>query len=131
MNRRELLTKLSLISFMALLTDFLSACGSSASGGYTTPPTSGGSGGNCNTLGASTSVGAPLHGHLSTAIPNTDILTATQQRYLVPAGSSGHTHTFTVAASNFTTLQTNTAVVLTTDADLTGHSHAITISCSS
>lgn len=84
---------------------------------------------NCSANGAKTNVGSN-HGHTSTTIAAGDIVTATQQTYVVGAGAAGHSHSVTVAAGNFTTLQGNTSVFITTDPDATGHSHVITVNCS-
>ena len=138
MKRRDFLLKLGGVPLVAVAANYLTGC--SGSNGYsqtTTPspapaPSPGSTGGtpNCKTNGGMTVVAASNgHTHPSTNVPASDILTATQQTYTVPDGGIGHTHTFTVPATNYTTLQGNSSVTVTTNADSTGHSHSITINC--
>lgn len=123
MNRRELLFKIGLFSIIAGGVKALFGC-SVSNDSSSTPVVP-----NCLSKGAVTVVGTN-HGHTSTSIPIADISTAIQKQYTVGDAGIGHTHTFTVAAANFTTLQGNTSVILNTDGDGTGHFHQIVINCS-
>ncbi len=124
-KRRDFITKISTLSFFGLITNYLlSSCSPVNTIANLVPAT----GGNCSSTGATPSVGSN-HGHSSTTIASADINTATQQTYAIGAGSAGHTHSVTVAASNFTDLKANTSVNITTSADGTGHTHLITINC--
>ncbi|MEK6627528.1 MAG: hypothetical protein AABY53_02790 [Bdellovibrionota bacterium] len=124
-KRRDFLKKISIFSFFGLMTNYLlSSCSPAKTVDSLVPTT----GGNCLSNGATTSVGTN-HGHSATSIPSADINTAIQQTYTIGAGSAGHTHSVTVAASNFTDLKANTSVNITTTADGTGHTHLITINC--
>lgn len=126
MQRRKFLKKISIFSFFGLVTNyFLSSCLPANTIANLTPA----AGGNCLTNGATTSVGAN-HGHSTTSIANVDINTATGQTYTIGTGSAGHAHSVTISASNFTDLQANNSVNITTNADGTGHTHLITINCS-
>ena len=141
MNRRELIAKIQFIPVTAVALQFLAACGNSGNDVQVTPvptptPTpqgnpNGNPAADCKTKGAGTQVSFNSgHSHTTNAIMAADINTATEKQYETIPDSSGHTHNFTVAAANFTTLQSNTAVTVSTDPDGTGHSHAITVSCS-
>ncbi len=100
----------------------LQSCGSSQSAGGAAAA------GNCQANGTTVSVGAN-HGHPAPLITAAEVTQGTQQAYLVAAGIAGHSHTLTVTAASFTSLQGGTAVAIATDADATGHTHTITIGC--
>ena len=85
----------------------------------------GGYGGDCLTNGTSSNI-SNNHGHNLT-VSKTDVSNATQKTYDID-GSAGHSHSVTVTAGNFTTLQGNQQIsVSSTTGD--GHSHSVTISC--
>jgi hypothetical protein len=105
----------------------VAACGG---GTYSSGDTSGtpSSGGSCTTNGTTITVGGN-HGHTAPTVSASDVTTGSQNTYTVAQGSASHSHTVTVSAANFTTLQGDTGVSISTDADATGHSHTITINC--
>ncbi len=78
---------------------------------------------NCSTNGTSVAIGAN-HGH-SVTVPKEDVVAGTDKTYTLSGG--GHTHSVTVTAANFTSLKSNTMVVLTSSND--GHTHSVTITC--
>jgi hypothetical protein len=145
MKRREFLINVSTLPIVAGLVTLIAACGSGggSGGGYGSPsptptpspgpapsPAPAGGTPNCNVNGGQSVVSvASGHTHPATNVPSGDVVTATQKTYTVPDGGNGHTHTFTVAASQFTTLQGNVPVTITTDPDGTGHTHSITVNC--
>lgn len=124
MKRQTVLFNVAVITFLTVVVElFLTGCSVPNENSQTSTPA------NCLSKGAVTVVGSN-HGHSSTTIPATDVLTATQKQYTVGDAGIGHTHTFTVAAANFTTLQANTSVVINTDPDgALAHTHQITINC--
>lgn len=125
-QRRDFIKKIPAFSFLTFLsTSFIASC---AKRSDETPAAT--TSGSCNTNGATGAVSNTGHTHPTIAVPSADVITATQKTYNLLVGSTGHVHTVTVAAANFTTLQSNTSIVLTTDADGTGHSHSVTITCS-
>ena len=103
---------------------FLVACGGSGNSDPVAPT----SGGNCLANGASVAIGTN-HGHGAPTISASDVNTGTQNTYTLTIGSSGHSHAVTVTAAHFTSLQANTGVSVSTDSDITGHTHVISVSC--
>jgi hypothetical protein len=126
-ERRQFFKRLMMMTFALVgAQTLLSACGGSgySSGGGGTPS----SGGSCETNGTTASVGSN-HGHIAPTISAADVTSGTQQTYAVAQGTATHSHTVTVSAANFTTLQGDTGVNIATDSDSTGHTHTITIDC--
>lgn len=83
------------------------------------------SGGDCSANGTSTSIGAN-HGHELT-IPAADVAAGLEKTYSIQ-GSGGHNHTVTITAAQFTSLQNNEGVsVSSSSAD--SHMHTITVNC--
>ena len=81
--------------------------------------------GDCLANGTESSI-SNNHGH-NLIVSKTDVSNATQKTYDID-GSAGHSHSVTVTAGNFTTLQGNQQIsVSSTTGD--GHSHSVTISC--
>lgn len=123
-TRRNFLSKaLGLSLLVAGWELLLSACGQTTTTTTTTTPS-----GDCEVNGTSVAIGTN-HGHTAPTVDRADVTAGVQKSYTIGIGSSGHTHTITVAASEFTSMQGNLPITLTTDADGTGHSHSITISC--
>ncbi len=126
MQRRIFLKRTMIGTFLLTgFSKFLIACGAK-SGNTATPAPS--AGGDCTANGTEVTIGSN-HGHTVNTISSADVTTGTQQSYGLNSGSAGHTHTFTVTAANFTTLQGNNGVLITSDTDGTGHTHAVTIDC--
>ena len=61
------------------------------------------------------------------AVPAGDIAAGTAQTYSI-MGSSGHTHSVTLSASDFASLQSDGMVVVTSTT-ANSHVHAITVTC--
>lgn len=125
-TRREVLFALGALAL-------LPACGGDDDGAPTpgtdagrdtgTPPADLGSGGSCTAV---TSRIDANHGHALT-VPPGDIAAGTAQTYGI-MGSSGHTHSVTLSASNFAALQSDGMVVVMSTTG-NGHMHAITVTC--
>ena len=86
------------------------------------------SGGACATNGTTTSF-VSNHGHTNPVISASNVSSGTQITVGVGSGSAGHSHTVTITAANFTTLQGNQGISITTNADGTGHTHSIIVNC--
>lgn len=80
---------------------------------------------NCLANGTNSSI-ASNHGH-SLQVSKSDINAGVEKQYNIK-GSSSHTHTVTVSASNFTTLKSNQQIKVNSTSD-DSHSHSVTISC--
>lgn len=124
-QRRDFIKKMPAFSVLAVLsTSWLSGCSKSSDASAVA------AGASCNSNGAVGAVANIGHTHPSIAVSAADVMTASTKIYNISAGSAGHVHTVTVAAGNFTTLQSNTSITLTSDADGTGHMHSVTVTCS-
>lgn len=82
--------------------------------------------GDCLSDGGTAAISAN-HGH-TLAVPKEDIIAGSAKTYTT-AGTAGHSHTVSLSASDFTSLQSNQGIVVTTDVDLTGHTHSVTLTC--
>lgn len=65
------------------------------------------------------------HGH-TISVSKEDVSAGTEKIYDIE-GTSGHSHTVTVTADHFTTLQDNDSVTIVSSND--GHTHSVTITC--
>lgn len=82
---------------------------------------------NCATNGTSTTI-AGNHGHVIMVTAN-DVAAGLDKPYDI-MGTAGHTHTVTVTAGNFATLQSNSnGTVMATSTSTNGHTHVVTIIC--
>ncbi|MBI4827724.1 MAG: hypothetical protein HY804_02750 [Nitrospinae bacterium] len=119
-TRRSFLQQAFGVAVMAGgLSALTGACGGSTYSSSTPPPapeTPPQTGGNCAANGGAVTIN-DNHGHTAPTVTATDV------------GTAGHTHSFTLAAASFATLQGNTSVNLATNADDTGHDHSITVAC--
>lgn len=126
MQRRQFVAKIiQLFSFTSLIT-FLESCkGATSSYGGGTSTTQGG---DCKVNGTAVYI-QDLHtpNHTLT-IPAADVVAGVQKTYLLVDNGSGHTHTITVTAADFITLQNNLGIVEVSTADA-GHTHNLTINC--
>ena len=81
---------------------------------------------NCLQNGARASSISGNHGH-SPTVSKADVTSGVEKTYSI-TGSSGHAHSVTVSAANFSTLKNNQQVnVTSTSGD--NHTHSVTISC--
>jgi len=90
-----------------------------------TPPQTGG---NCTANGGTVAIN-DNHGHTAPTVTAADVAAGGVKTYMLGEGTAGHTHTFTLTAASFATLQGNTSVNVGTNADDTGHDHSITVAC--
>ena len=80
---------------------------------------------NCADNGTSSSIGSN-HGHTLT-VSKADVASGAAKTYSIQ-GSSGHDHSVTLTAANFTNLQNNTSITVTSSND-DSHTHSVTVSC--
>jgi len=79
----------------------------------------------CLGNGTAVSIGSN-HGH-SLAVSTADVQSGTAKTYSIQ-GTSGHDHTVSLTAANFTTLQSNASISVTSSSD-DGHTHSVQVSC--
>jgi hypothetical protein len=99
----------------------IAACSGTAS--KTTAPVAGG---NCLANGTSVLISAN-HGHVMT-VTNTEVNADATKPYDIQ-GAAGHTHTVTLAKTDFDSLKLNQGVSVQSTAAPDGHSHTITVNC--
>lgn len=97
----------------------LAACGDDSS----SPPPNGNPDGGSTPTAPSVTISAN-HGH-ATVVSMADLSAATEKSYDIQ-GSSGHTHSITVSASDFATLMSTGSVTVQSTMSV-GHSHSVTI----
>lgn len=121
-----------IIAFFTLagLSRWVAAC----SGGSNDTDNDGGGGGTIpqgDCLNAGTHVNiSGNHGH-ELFVSKADVSAGTEKTYDI-TGVSGHSHSVTVTAANFTSLASNMQITVTsTPADGAGHTHNVTVSCAS
>jgi len=123
-TRREVLFALGALALLpACGGDDTPTPGTDAGRDTGTPPVDLGGGGSC---AAVTSRIDANHGHVL-AVPAADIAAGTAQTYGI-MGSSGHTHSVTLSATDFASLQSDGMVVVTSTTS-SAHMHAITVTC--
>jgi hypothetical protein len=109
----------------------MSACGGSSS---SSPSTSGGgtptSSGNCSANGTSLETTGLSEGHTHTISISAAEIHAANTGAVFVTSSVGHTHNVQLTAVEYTNLQANQGVSLTTGAATTdGHTHTVTFNC--
>ena len=83
--------------------------------------------GNCLDNGTSSSIGGN-HGHTLT-VSKEDVQAGTQKTYSIQ-GTSNHNHQVTLTAANFSSLQSNNSIsVSSTTGDSDNHTHSVIVSC--
>ncbi|AZJ35878.1 hypothetical protein D6T69_10230 [Tenacibaculum singaporense] len=81
--------------------------------------------GNCINNGTNSAISAN-HGH-SLSVSKEDVQAGVQKSYSIQ-GSSPHNHTVTLTAANFSSLQSNNSISVSSTND-DGHTHSVTVSC--
>ena len=80
----------------------------------------------CSNNGARASSISANHGH-SLTVSREDVNAGVEKTYSIE-GSASHSHSVTVTAANFITLQNNQQIVLTSSVG-NSHEHTVTVSC--
>lgn len=81
---------------------------------------------NCLVNGTTVMIGGN-HGHVL-VVTKEEVAAGVEKIYPIQ-GSSGHTHSVTVTAAMFTTLQGNTQVATNSDMGNSVHTHSVTVLC--
>ena len=121
MKRSKFIKQASAMMFVGLpLISIMSSCESEV-----VPPAPFNPEKDCLANGTNASIGSN-HGH-SLTVSKTDVANGVEKTYAI-AGSAGHDHDVTVTAADFTTLQTNNSVQVSSTSG-NGHTHSVTVSC--
>ena len=119
MNRKMFLQK---IAGVLISLPIISVLGCSSSDDAPTPPTD--PSGNCDN-GATGTISSN-HGH-SLAVSAADVQSGAEKTYTIQ-GSSGHDHSVTLTAANFTALGNGQSLGVISTAG-GGHTHSVTVTC--
>ena len=79
----------------------------------------------CLTNGTTSSIGSN-HGH-SLTVSKADVSAATEKTYSIQ-GSSGHSHSVTITAVNFSELKNNQSIQVNSTSG-SGHTHSVSVGC--
>ena len=123
MDRKTFLKKTTGALLLATTAYALSSCSSSSDDSGSNNNNGGTR--NCLDNGTASTIGGN-HGH-SLTVSKGDVANGTEKTYTID-GSAGHSHMVTVTAANFSTLQGNQQVAVSSTSG-NGHSHSVTISC--
>lgn len=124
MDRKTFIQKTMGAMLLAIPVYSISGC-SSSDDGPAIPDPQPNAQANCVDNGTATSIGSN-HGH-ALAVSKDDINAGVEKTYSIQ-GSSGHDHTVTLTAANFTSLKNNSSISVSSSSDA-DHSHAVTVSC--
>jgi hypothetical protein len=128
-NRTEFLRSALALAGAGIGAAGLAACSNDNGSGGNSSPDSGNTGGGltnaCDTNAPTDTIGAN-HGHVLT-VTAADAAAAADKSYDI-MGSASHTHSVTISAAMFATLETGT-IITTTSTTTAGHSHDITVMC--
>jgi len=129
-NRTQFLRSALALASAGIGAAGLAACSSDNGYGGTPPPGTGGTTGGgltnaCDTHPPTDTI-ASNHGHVLT-VTTADAAAAVDKTYDI-MGTASHTHSVTITAAMFATLETG-AVITTTSTTTSGHSHGITVMC--
>ena len=124
MNRKTFIQKTAGGLLLAIPAYTLLGC-SSSDDGNDNPDPNGNANANCLANGTSISIGSN-HGHTLT-VSKADVQAGAEKTYSIQ-GSSGHNHTVTLTAANFTSLQGNSAITITSSND-DSHTHSVQVTC--
>lgn len=80
---------------------------------------------NCTDNGTSNTIGSN-HGHTLT-VSKADVTSGASKTYSIQ-GTSGHNHSVTLTAANFTSLKNNSNISVTSTND-DSHTHSVSVSC--
>lgn len=124
MDRKTFIKKTAGAVLIALPAASLIGCSSSDDGSGTPDPNENPQA-NCIDNGTAITIGSN-HGH-TLVVSKADVNSGVEKTYSIQ-GSSGHDHSVTLTAANFTSLKNNSSisVVSTNDDD---HTHSVSVSC--
>ena len=126
MNRKAFLEKLLGFMLIAIPTYSLVSCSSSDDGNDTpNDEPDNQAEANCLDNGTQSSISAN-HGH-SLTVSVADVQAGAARTYSIQ-GTSSHDHMVTLTAADFTSLQGNNSITVSSTAD-DGHTHSVTVRC--
>lgn len=135
MNRKTFITKTSVGMLIGIPTLTLLSCSSGDDNGNNPGPGTDddigttdddqGSAVDCIENGTDIDISAN-HGH-SLSVSKEDVAAGSEKTYTLTQGD-GHTHSVTISASDFESLQDNNQITATSTSDA-GHTHSVTVSC--
>jgi hypothetical protein len=124
MDRKTFIQKTAGAMLIALPAYSLLGCSSSDDGGETPTPDPNGNA-DCTANGTAVSIGGN-HGH-TLAVSKADVTAGNEKTYTIQ-GSSLHNHSVTLTSANFTSLQGNSSISVTSSSDAS-HTHSVQVSC--
>jgi hypothetical protein len=122
MDRKTFIQKTAGAVLVAIPAYSLLGCSSSDDGGGAPPPNGNA---DCAANGTAVSIGGN-HGH-TLAVSKADVTAGTEKTYTIQ-GSSLHDHSVTLTSANFTSLQSNSSISVTSTND-DSHTHSVQVSC--
>ena len=125
MDRKTFIQRTAGAVLIAIPAYSLLGCSSSDNGTNNDPDPNPDPKGDCLADGTKTVIGSN-HGHTLT-VSKADVNAGAQKVYSI-MGSSGHDHSVTLTAADFTSLKSNNGISVTsTTGD--GHTHSVSVSC--
>ena len=124
MDRKTFITKTAGALMVTLPVASLIGCSSSDDGSGNPIPMDNPQA-SCIDNGTAASIGSN-HGH-TVVVSKADVAAGAEKTYSIQ-GTSGHNHTITITAENFTTLKNNSAISVVSSND-DNHTHAVSVSC--
>lgn len=123
MNRKTFIQKSLGAMLIAMPAYSLLGCSSSEDGGGEVPNPDANA--DCLANGTAVSIGGN-HGH-SLTVSKADVEAGADKTYSIQ-GTSGHNHTVSLTAANFTSLKNNTSISVTSTND-DSHTHSVQVFC--
>jgi hypothetical protein len=125
MDRKTFIEKTAGAMLVAIPAYSLLGCSSSDDGGGETPTPNPNGDANCTANGTSIAIGGN-HGH-TLEVSKADVTAGNEKTYSIQ-GSSLHNHSVTLTSANFTSLQSNSSISVTSSSDAS-HTHSVQVSC--
>ena len=124
MDRKTFIQKAAGAMLIAIPAYLLLGCSSSDDGEENQNPDPDANA-DCLANGTAVSIGSN-HGH-SLTVSKEDVQSGAAKTYTIK-GTSGHDHSVSLTAANFTALKSNTSILLTSTND-NDHTHSVQVSC--
>ncbi len=122
MDRKDFIKKVAISMLLAIPVISVLGCSDS---GDDDPPATGGQEKDCLKNGTQSTIGSN-HGH-TLQVSKNDVESGVEKQYAI-AGSSGHDHNVTISSNDFSKLNSNQQIQVSSSSN-SGHSHTITVSC--
>jgi len=125
MDRKTFIQKTAGAVLVSIPAYSLLGCSSSDDGGGETPTPDPNGNADCTANGTAVSIGGN-HGH-TLEVSKADVTAGTEKSYSIQ-GSSPHDHNVTLTSANFTSLQSNSSISVTSSSDAS-HTHSVQVTC--